>query len=94
MPATGKSPTKLPFLVTPPRHLLFTGKGGVGKTSVAGASAVALAERGRRVLLVSTDPASNLNAVLKTPFGVEPTPVRGMGGLFAPNIDPEQAVRD
>ena len=67
MPATGSRRSTFPFLVTPPRHLLFTGKSGVGKTSVAGASAVALAERGRRVLLVSTDPASNLDAVLETP---------------------------
>jgi arsenite-transporting ATPase len=44
-----------------PRHLFFTGKGGVGKTSVACATALALAERGRRVLVVSTDPASNLD---------------------------------
>ena len=47
-----------------PRHLFFTGKGGVGKTSVACATALALAERGRRVLVVSTDPASNLDEVL------------------------------
>jgi hypothetical protein len=46
------------------------------------------------VLLVSTDPASNLDAVLEIPLGVEPTPVRGMRGLFALNIDPEQAARD
>jgi Anion-transporting ATPase len=46
------------------------------------------------VLLVSTDPAFNLDAVLETPLGVEPTPVRGMRGLFALNIDPEQAARD
>src|SRR5690606_8506653 len=46
------------------RHLFFTGKGGVGKTSVACALAVRLADAGRRVLLVSTDPASNLDEVL------------------------------
>jgi len=54
------------FLTTAPRHLFFTGKGGVGKTSLACASAVLLADKGRRVLLVSTDPASNLDAVLGT----------------------------
>jgi arsenite-transporting ATPase len=48
----------------PTRHLFFTGKGGVGKTSVACATAVALADSGKRVLLVSTDPASNLDEVL------------------------------
>jgi arsenite/tail-anchored protein-transporting ATPase len=80
-----------------PRHLFFTGKGGVGKTSVACATALALAERGRRVLLVSTDPASNLDEVLGTPLGSAPTPVGDVAKLFALNIDPEaaaQAYRD
>ena len=54
------------FLETPPRFLFFTGKGGVGKTSLACATAIQLAEAGRRVLLVSTDPASNVGQV----FGV------------------------
>ena len=53
------------FLKAAPRHLFFTGKGGVGKTSLACASAVLLADMGRRVLIVSTDPASNLDAVLE-----------------------------
>ena len=48
------------FLEQPPVFLFFTGKGGVGKTSLACASAVRLAEAGQRVLLVSTDPASNV----------------------------------
>lgn len=76
------------------RNLFFTGKGGVGKTSVACATAVALAERGRRVLLVSTDPASNLDEVLETPLAGEPCPIAGVPGLFALNIDPEAAARD
>ena len=54
------------FLRRAPRHLFFTGKGGVGKTSLACASAVLLGDAGRRVLIVSTDPASNLDAVLDT----------------------------
>ncbi len=74
------------------RHLFFTGKGGVGKTSTACATAVALADRGRRVLLVSTDPASNLDEVLRTPFGSTPVPVAGAKGLWAMNIDPVQAA--
>ena len=57
------------------RNLLFTGKGGVGKTSIACAIAVSLAERGERVLLVSTDPASNLDEVLETRLGLRPTPM-------------------
>jgi len=80
------------FLERAPRNLFFTGKGGVGKTSVACATAIALAERGRRVLLVSTDPASNLDEVLETPLSGEPRAVTGVSGLFALNIDPEAAA--
>jgi arsenite-transporting ATPase len=76
-----------------PRHLFFTGKGGVGKTSVACATALALAARGGRVLLVSTDPASNLDEVLDTALGAEPRPVTGTERLFALNIDPEAAAQ-
>ncbi len=80
------------LLARAPRNLFFTGKGGVGKTSVACATAIALAERGRRVLLVSTDPASNLDEVLETSLGGEPRPIVGVQGLFALNIDPEAAA--
>jgi len=76
-----------------PRFLFFTGKGGVGKTSMACATAVALADAGRRVLLISTDPASNLDEVLETPLGQSPKPVIGVAGLDAMNIDPEEAAR-
>jgi arsenite-transporting ATPase len=75
------------------RILFFTGKGGVGKTSLACASGVALAARGRRVLLVSTDPASNLDEVLGVSLNGTPTAVPGADGLFALNIDPEAAAR-
>ena len=81
------------FLEAPTRFLFFTGKGGVGKTSLACASAVALADRGRRVLLVSTDPASNLDEVLGQPLGAAPTAIPGVPSLFALNIDPEAAAR-
>lgn len=74
------------------RVLFFTGKGGVGKTSVACAVSVALADAGRRVLLVSTDPASNLDEVLATALSDEPRPVDGVPGLHAMNIDPEVAA--
>jgi arsenite/tail-anchored protein-transporting ATPase len=80
-----------------PRHLFFTGKGGVGKTSLAAATAVTLADRRKRVLLVSTDPASNLDDVLGVALGREARPVPGVNGLEALNIDPEaaaQAYRD
>lgn len=75
------------------RNLLFTGKGGVGKTSIACATAVSLAQAGERVLLVSTDPASNLDEVLATKLGVRPTEVTSAAGLFAMNVDPEEAAR-
>jgi len=76
------------------RNLLFTGKGGVGKTSVACAKAIALADGGKQVLLVSTDPASNLDEVLGVNLGMRPTPVPTVGGLFAMNVDPEQAAKE
>ncbi len=75
------------------RHLFFTGKGGVGKTSVACATAVGLADAGRRVLLVSTDPASNLDEVLGARLGTRPTSIPGLPGLSALNLDPEAAAR-
>ncbi len=75
------------------RFLFFTGKGGVGKTSMACATALALAEGGRRVLLVSTDPASNLDQVLGVKLSSHPTPVPSIDGLSALNIDPEAAAR-
>jgi arsenite/tail-anchored protein-transporting ATPase len=77
----------------PTRILLFTGKGGVGKTSIACALAVSLAEEGKRVLLVSTDPASNLDEVLETRLGIRPTPIAAITGLHAVNVDPEEAAR-
>jgi len=82
------------FLDTPTRNVFFTGKGGVGKTSMACATAVALADRGKRVLLVSTDPASNLGQVFGVEIGkVDPTAIIAVPGLFALNIDPEAAAK-
>jgi arsenite/tail-anchored protein-transporting ATPase len=75
------------------RNLMYTGKGGVGKTSIACATAVLLADSGKRVLLVSTDPASNLDEVLETPLGMRPTPIEKVYGLSAMNVDPEAAAR-
>lgn len=80
------------FLKEPTRALFFTGKGGMGKTSVACATAVSLARRGRRVLVVSTDPASNLDEVLETRLGQTPTWIEGVERLFALNLDPEAAA--
>lgn len=83
------------FLQKTTRFLFFTGKGGVGKTSLACATAVALADSGKSVLLVSTDPASNLDEVLGTKLSNTPTSVTGLEPkLDALNIDPEAAARD
>jgi arsenite-transporting ATPase len=82
------------FLKQPTRNLLFTGKGGVGKSSLACATAVHLADEGQRILLVSTDPASNLDEVLGTTLGNRPTAVVPVPGLFAMNIDPQVAAAE
>lgn len=87
MPAT--TPT---FLTDPPRFLFFTGKGGVGKTSLACASALVLAGRGLRVLLTSTDPASNVGHVFGVTVGNHVTPVPQVPGLDALEIDPQEAA--
>lgn len=85
------------FLDQSPRFLFFTGKGGVGKTSLACATAVQLADSGRRVLLVSTDPASNVGQVLGVEIGNRITVIEAVPRLSALEIDPEaaaQAYRD
>ena len=80
------------FLHAPPRFLFFTGKGGVGKTSIACATAIRLARNGKRVLLVSTDPASNVGQVLGLTIGNTVTAIPSVDGLSALEIDPEQAA--
>jgi len=82
------------MLEKPTRYLFFTGKGGVGKTSISCATAIALADQGRRVLLVSTDPASNLDEVLGAGLGPAPTPVPDVPRLDAMNLDPELAAAE
>jgi arsenite-transporting ATPase len=82
----------LQFLSNPPRFVFFTGKGGVGKTSIACATAIHLAGLGRSVLLVSTDPASNVGQVLGVTIGNTITAIGAAPGLSALEIDPEQAA--
>ncbi len=84
------------ILTDPTRYLFFTGKGGVGKTSCASATAIALADAGRRVLIVSTDPASNLAEVfaMGDVTGSAPTHVPGVDGLDVVNIDPSAAAAE
>ena len=80
------------FLAAPTRFLFFTGEGGVGKTSLACAAAIALADGGRRVLLVSTDPASNLDEVLGVRLTSSATGIPDVPRLAALNIDPAAAA--
>ena len=85
------------FLQNPPRYLFFTGKGGVGKTSIACACAVELADAGKKVLLVSTDPASNVGQVFGVTIGNHITAIASVPRLSALEIDPQgaaQAYRD
>ena len=77
---------------TQTRYLFFTGKGGVGKTSLSCATGLAMADAGKKVLIVSTDPASNLDEVLGVGLSQIPTAIPGASGLFALNIDPEAAA--
>ncbi|WP_349918591.1 arsenical pump-driving ATPase [Aeromonas veronii] len=81
------------FLTNPPPFLFYTGKGGVGKTSLACASAVALCDSGKKVLLVSTDPASNVGQVFDTKIGNQVTKIPQVEGLSALEIDPQAAAQ-
>lgn len=81
------------FLDQPPRFLFFTGKGGVGKTSIACATAVQLAGTGKRVLLVSTDPASNVGQVFGLAIGNQITAIPAVPNLSALEIDPQAAAQ-
>ena len=76
------------------KYMFFTGKGGVGKTSIACATAVTLADSGKKVLLVSTDPASNLQDVFSTDLTSKGVPIEEVPGLVVANLDPIQAAED
>src|SRR5699024_1831013 len=78
--------------ITP--FLFFTGKGGVGKTSTAFATAVSFAVEGKKVLLVSTDPASNLQDVFDVELTNKPTPISTIENLDVENIDPETSAKE
>jgi arsenite-transporting ATPase len=86
------TPTLPGFATSPTRFLFFTGKGGVGKTSLSTATAIALADAGKRVLLVSTDAASNLDDMLGIELSNQPVVVPGVPGLQVLNIDPDAAA--
>ena len=89
---TWLKPRPIGFLSHPTRYLFFTGKGGVGKTSLSTAAALTLADAGKRVLLVSTDAASNLDEMLGIELRNTPVPVPGAPGLSVLNIDPDHAA--
>ncbi len=92
-PLRGRDSVNSPgFLADPTRFLFFTGKGGVGKTSIACAVALTLADRGKSVLIVSTDPASNLDEILDVPLGNLPVAVPRAEHLQVLNIDPTAAA--
>jgi len=75
-----------------PKFVFFTGKGGVGKTSLACATSLSLADKGKKILLVSTDPASNVGQVFDTRIGNQITPIKSVPGLDAIEINPEEAA--
>jgi arsenite-transporting ATPase len=76
------------------KYLFFTGKGGVGKTSIACATAVGLADSGKKILLISTDPASNLQDVFNQTLDSKGVAIEEVPGLTVANLDPEQAAAE
>jgi len=77
-----------------PEYVFFSGKGGVGKTSMACTAAVHYADSGKKTLIVTTDPASNLADVFEQPIGHRVTPITGVLNLWAMEIDPDEATRE
>ena len=76
------------------QYIFFSGKGGVGKTSMACTSALRYADSGKRTLIVTTDPASNLGDMFEQPIGHKITPIQGVPDLWAMEIDPDQSTKE
>ena len=76
------------------QYIFFSGKGGVGKTSMACTQAVRMAEEGKKTLIVTTDPASNLADVFEQAIGHKVTPIQGLPNLWAMEIDPDKATQE
>lgn len=83
-----------PEQIKPTKYLFLTGKGGVGKTSTACATAVTLADEGKKILLISTDPASNLQDVFKTELDNKGVSIKDVPNLIVANLDPEEAAKE
>ena len=77
-----------------PQSIFISGRGGVGKTSMACATAAYYANRGRKTLIVTTDPASNLGDVFEQPIGHKVTPVEAVADLWAMEIDRHKATEE
>ena len=76
------------------KFYFFSGKGGVGKTTMSAASAVYLAKQGRKTLIITTDPASNLADVFEQPIGYKVAPIEGIDNLSAMELDPDKATAE
>ncbi|MBE0447435.1 MAG: TRC40/GET3/ArsA family transport-energizing ATPase [Actinobacteria bacterium] len=76
------------------KYIFFSGKGGVGKTTMASATAIFHATEGKKTLIVTTDPASNLADVFEQEIGHRIKPIEGIAGLFAMEIDPDEATNE
>ncbi|MCH5224247.1 MAG: arsenical pump-driving ATPase [Muribaculaceae bacterium] len=76
------------------KYIFFTGKGGVGKTSIACATAIGLADQGKKILLISTDPASNLQDVFGQELDGHGKEIKDVAGLTVVNLDPEEAAAE
>ncbi len=74
------------------RYVFFGGKGGVGKTVMAGSTALWLAKQGRRVMLASTNPVHSLSGLLGQNVYGKPTPVNGASNLWAYEIDTKETI--
>jgi len=83
-----------PILINLTKYLFYTGKGGVGKTSAACATAITLADKGKKVLLISTDPASNLQDIFNTTLDNKGVEINGVPNLVVANLDPIQAAAE
>ena len=91
-PGRSESPSQRSLIMT--QYIFFSGKGGVGKTSMACTHAVRYADEGKRTLIVTTDPASNLSDTFEQAIGHQVTPIAGVPNLWAMEIDPDKATQE